>query len=442
MSDQTDELTTQIQMNLEDYSHFKDTQHLTLLSPRLSVMMISLSILTFCVFGWLVPYLFERSTIIEKRTEAELAARSLSIILSRISSTYPNTWIYHFKTLQKESLIITNNGSFVQVSSKQGFHYLITPNGIRKMRPQEPQLDHALTGTASIVSQGIQGEVTVYLITKENHDSKNLWWIALLLGGITSMMISVIPLKISQKGDEQNRILWQALTKLNQTLESKIKLRTQELDLLNVRLMSVQEEERARISRDLHDELGQTLTASRLQLTTALLLQSQSPQAQEMFAQGIKELDRGVEQVRSIAYALRPPELDELGLVIAIKRHIERRAHSANLKAIFYEIEFPVLSKELSTTVFRVVQEGLTNVIRHAQATQVTVTLSVFQTQQILIQIQDNGQGLPKDISEGVGIIGIRSRAREHTGQVYLKSDTSGTTLSVILTYQASKSTT
>lgn len=409
-----------------------EPEELTLLGPRLQVLMLSLSALIFTVIAWLVPSLYERSQLNERQAEAEVAARSLSASLGRLVGTYPESWIYHYRLVQRELLVITEMGSFVQVSNHLGARYLIGREGLRRLSPGEvPLKREGVTGVAQLkMGDRHAGELTLYLTVTQSEPLRGVWLSAALLGALTSLLISVIPLWLSRRGDQQNRALLSALRELNLTLEDKITRRTHELDLLNTRLLSVQEEERARISRDLHDELGQTLTGARLQLTTSALLTPGSREAIDLFEEGLRELDYGVEQVRSIAYALRPPELDELGLIAALERHVTRRARSAGLELSLH-IELPQLSRELSTSVFRVVQEGLTNVIRHARASRVEVSLSALNERDLKLMIQDNGVGLSSPVNEGVGLIGIRSRAREHGGEVTLLNTALGTSLQV-----------
>jgi len=391
---------------------------LTLLGPRLRGLMISLSVVIFFVIAWLVPSLYERAILKERSLEAELAARSLSGPISRLASVYPSTWLYRHRALQKEAMLITKTGSIVQVSSEEGVSYLIDQAGVSRAKLAPHLRESVAVGVAVLQGGDGVGEVTVYLSGIE-HLNEGIWLIAILLGAFTSLMISTVPLWISRKGDARNERLWLALQELNHTLEDKINQRTAELDQMNTRLVNIQEEERARISRDLHDELGQTLTAARLQLTTAQLLPHGAQEALRLYEEGLRELDQGVEQVRAIAYALRPPELDELGLEVALTRHVTRRAMSAGLTAQVI-IELPAQPIELSTTIFRVVQEGLTNVIRHAQATKVEVRVTRLEGGVICITMKDNGAGLPSPHQEGVGLLGLRSRAREHSGQVEL----------------------
>ena len=405
---------------------------LTLLGPRLRGLMISLSVMICFVIAWLVPFLYERAILNERSLEAELSARALSASISHLVSAYPSTWIYRHRELQKKAMLITGGGSSVQVVNERGVSYLIDQAGVRRAEQVTPLDEPVVVGVAVIEGAGgSRGKVTVKLLSIE-HLNEGLWLIAILLGAFTSLVISIVPLWISQQGDKRNESLWLALQALNQTLEHKISQRTAELDQINGRLMNVQEEERARISRDLHDELGQTLTAARLQLTTAQLLPQGSQEALSLYEGGLRELDQGVEQVRSIAYALRPPELDELGLEVALTRHVTRRAKSAGLTAHIV-FKLPPQPMALSTTIFRVVQEGLTNVIRHAQASCVEVKVTCDEEGVVCVAIEDNGAGLSALHQEGVGLLGLRSRVREHGGEVKLIGGEVGVTLKVTL---------
>ena len=180
-------------------------------------------------------------------------------------------------------------------------------------------------------------------------------------------------------------------------------------------LQSVREEERTRIARELHDELGQSLTAIRIGLG---VIEAQGQGMPEEWLRNLHSLkhiaDSTVESVQRIAADLRPFILDELGLPAAIDWLLEsfsthsRVAHELLLPAASLD-----LSREVSTAIFRIIQEALTNVSRHSQATRVVVELKEID-QAIILKITDDGKGIDPDADSrenSFGLIGMRERA-------------------------------
>src|SRR6185369_5684350 len=139
------------------------------------------------------------------------------------------------------------------------------------------------------------------------------------------------------------------------------------------RLVEVQESERRHIARELHDEMGQTLTVAQLNLQAAL----QAPEARTVHSQlqvSAEAVERVLEQVRDISLNLRPSMLDDLGLESALRWYLDRQTALVGLQAEFHADTFERrLDPMVETTCFRITQEALTNVIRHAQASKVNV---------------------------------------------------------------------
>ena len=174
------------------------------------------------------------------------------------------------------------------------------------------------------------------------------------------------------------------------------------------RALSAQEAERRRLARELHDEVGQTLTAVLLQLRHAADL---APQAVRTDLHQAQETTRaGLEEIRRIARRLRPGVLEELGLVSALKSLTnEIPTHSGLTARRQLQTPLPELGEQAELVLYRVAQESLTNTIRHAHAQHVALTLRSTPTGVELL-VRDDGQGL-KDAPEGAGILGMRERA-------------------------------
>jgi signal transduction histidine kinase len=228
-------------------------------------------------------------------------------------------------------------------------------------------------------------------------------------------------------------------------LESEITVRQEAQEryrALTVHLMTLQDQERRRIGRDLHDNTGQTLAAMKMTLAMLQRISSELPKVSEL----VKDLDslteNAIHEVRTASYLLHPPLLDEAGFVSAARWYVEG---FADRSAIRVQCHFPDelhrLPKECELALFRVLQESLTNVHRYAGATNVTVKLAV-ETDELRFEVNDDGCGIPPERLRqlqdsngnfGVGIAGMRERMRELGGRLEIRSDGKGTILSVSL---------
>lgn len=171
-------------------------------------------------------------------------------------------------------------------------------------------------------------------------------------------------------------------------------------------VVSAQEEERKRLSRELHDDLGQALVAHLLKLKN---LQSQTKLNNE-FEKLIEDTNHIINRMREIAQDMRPALLDTLGLVSALETHSKEFGLRTNLPVTFEADEdIPKLSDVHSITLYRTLQETLTNVIKHSDATQVWVELSVDE-ENIVLTVQDNGVGFGTTSQNGMGISNLRER--------------------------------
>lgn len=179
------------------------------------------------------------------------------------------------------------------------------------------------------------------------------------------------------------------------------------------RVVAAQEEERQRISRELHDDLGQALTTHLITLRN--LQQDLSLPGQNLFERLQSLYSQSYEifvKIRSIARDLRPPVLDALGLKVAMQTYCAEFTRRTHLPVIFeVEDSLPELPDAHNITLYRTLQEALTNVIKHAHASQVWVDLGM-DDDQVTLTIQDNGIGFveEKPASSGIGLAGLRER--------------------------------
>jgi signal transduction histidine kinase len=212
-----------------------------------------------------------------------------------------------------------------------------------------------------------------------------------------------------------------------------------DLRRLSSRLITMQDDERRRIARELHDGLGQELVAAKILLDR--LGQRNSQQSVELAAAEASEMiDRAIQQVRSISHLLHPPLLDEVGLRSALRWYLEGLTKRSGIKTSLdvQPPDFPRLAPELETAVFRIVQEALTNVFRHSQASKAWITLN-WQEDQVVATIRDDGKGIGGRIaalqpgSIGIGIAGMNQRAKEFGGELRLTNSEPGTLVEVVI---------
>jgi two-component system, NarL family, sensor histidine kinase UhpB len=188
-----------------------------------------------------------------------------------------------------------------------------------------------------------------------------------------------------------------------------------ELRALAARLQTTREEERTRIAREIHDELGQALTALKLDLAW---LGTKRPRrnaaASRLTDLSITDrIDETMEVVRRIASELRPSVLDQLGLEAAIEYLAQEAARRTGISVNLHAEEFPKLPDEVASHAFRIIQEALTNVTRHSKATRVDVTVRRVGAA-ITLGVEDNGVGFPTQSLSGLrslGLVGMRERA-------------------------------
>jgi len=205
------------------------------------------------------------------------------------------------------------------------------------------------------------------------------------------------------------------------------------LEALSRRLLSVQEEERRHIAREIHDEFGQDLTALKMDLNWIRRnLRRGQEETSARATRAIGLVDLTIDKVRKLARTLRPAALDDLGLVPALEGQVQEFKSYSGVDCVaeFFPDEIE-LDATVALTVFRVFQESLTNVARHARATQVHATLRV--TGDILkLSIRDNGRGITKrekSSPKSHGLIGVRERVRSCHGRVRISGTPRGGTV-------------
>jgi signal transduction histidine kinase len=218
-----------------------------------------------------------------------------------------------------------------------------------------------------------------------------------------------------------------------------------ELRTLSSNLIATQDDERRRIARELHDSLGQELSAAKM-MTDKIIMLNRSQESTKEALEISNLIDHSIQQVRSISYLLHPPLLDEIGLQSALQFYLEGFTKRSGIEIILETkpSSFPRLTPEMETAMFRIVQEAVTNVFRHSGARAAWVMLAKEETR-VMGTIRDNGKGIPEEIMEGrpdrigVGIGGMRQRVKEFGGELRIGSANPGTIVEVMFPIEAAE---
>ena len=225
-------------------------------------------------------------------------------------------------------------------------------------------------------------------------------------------------------------------------LELLVLQRTAALQTLSQRLLKVQDEERRRVARDLHDSTGQTLAA--LKMSVAVLEQRlrENQSTSEALSEIAALADQALQEIRTTSYLLHPPLLDEAGFTSAAQWYVDGFAKRSGIKLKFdFTTPLERLPVAIETALFRVLQESLTNVHRHSRAREVSIRFQ-HQAETVVLEIRDYGRGIPMErLNElretssetGVGLAGMRERLNELNGKLEIESDAHGTSLRAIV---------
>ena len=251
-------------------------------------------------------------------------------------------------------------------------------------------------------------------------------------------MYEVVDCAIAEREQAQ-----EGLRQSHDRLEVIVEQRTSALRQLSLRLLQAQDEERRRLARELHDSVGQCLTA--LKINIDVLRRSEFVAGvDEVLGESSALLDQALTETRTISHLLHPPLLDEAGFVSAARWYLDgfakRSGFEVNLEMPIEHVRFPS-SVELG--LFRVLQESLTNVHRHSGSSAVDVRLKL-DVEQVVLEIRDYGRGMPPHVLQrfqeagtgvGVGLVGMHERISELGGHLEISSATPGTVVTVSMPF-------
>src|SRR5947207_1097120 len=262
------------------------------------------------------------------------------------------------------------------------------------------------------------------------------------IGLITFLLVSGLFILMGEARRRDNEILQRA----HADLENRVQQRTAELNAANrslrelsARLMQLQDDERRRIARELHDSVGQTLAALGMNLS---LVRNDMERLSGIIS-AINDSENLVREmsseVRTISHLLHPPLLDEAGLCSALRWYVDGFSQRSGIQVdLKLPDDFGRLPSELETAIFRVVQESLTNIHRHSGSSVAKIQLRQI-GDEVAVQVSDKGKGIPSDKLEemsstgtpGVGIRGMRERLRQLGGALEIESAKVGTIVTV-----------
>lgn len=283
-------------------------------------------------------------------------------------------------------------------------------------------------------------------------------------GSRVTVLVNIRPLK-KERGEiagaincfvdiTRRKLAEAALHEAKTTLEARVQERTSELQArngemlvqadqlqdLSLRLMRAQDEERQRISRELHDSLGQYLAGAKMSID-ALRRTTLSAKQSDHLEAAVEALEKCLTETRTLSHLLHPPLLDEIGFSSAAKWYIDGFSERSGVRTNVNIADAPErLPVALELALFRILQESLVNVHRHAHSQSVDVQLE-FKAQHVILEIRDRGQGMPPELlasfkskdrlGGGVGLRSMSGRIRELGGSFEIESDKSGTLIRV-----------
>jgi two-component system NarL family sensor kinase len=311
--------------------------------------------------------------------------------------------------------IVFANSALARILGAHDAASLIGRNALDFVQPVEHEL------TRHRIEQLVSGQPTPWVVTQAIR----------LDGSAVQVERTGIPLR---KG---NKLFAQEFVRdLTERKEAE-----RAIQQLSVRLMRSQDEERRRIARQLHDTIAQNLTAIRLNLAR---INGSPAAAVAEFAEPLTEsmslADEVISEIRTLSYLLHPPLIDEVGLSGSLRWYAQGFEARSGIKVSLDIAEDLRLPRDIETTVFRIVQEALTNIQRHSGSSVARISI-VGQPSGIRLTVRDEGRGIAARLradpealfASGVGIAGIRERARELGGDVQIESTDRGTT--VIVTF-------
>jgi signal transduction histidine kinase len=221
--------------------------------------------------------------------------------------------------------------------------------------------------------------------------------------------------------------------------EKRVRANADSYRLMSARILELQDSERRRIARELHDSVGQFLAGLKINLNQ--LETANGSEAPKLISETIVLTDYAIQEVRTISHLLHPPLLEELGFLSAARWYVDEYGKRSQVK-VSLSIDEPIerLPRDVEIALFRVLQETLTNVYRHAAARAVAVRI-MCRNGNVHLSVSDDGKGIPEDVlakfrggaAPGIGLAGMRERLAEFGGQINVESSSAGSVIEAII---------
>jgi signal transduction histidine kinase len=226
---------------------------------------------------------------------------------------------------------------------------------------------------------------------------------------------------------------------LTKKIERQARENAESYRLMSARILELQDSERRKIARELHDSVGQYLAGLKIKLHQIEALVPCDQQAAIREAAGLTEC--AIQEVRTISHLLHPPLLEELGFLSAARWYVDEYGKRSQIR-VSLTVDEPVerLPKEIEIALFRVLQESLTNVYRHAAAKSVDVRI-VCRSGCVLLSVRDDGKGIPEEVlakfragaAPGIGLAGMRERMAEFKGILRVEASNRGSVVEAVI---------
>jgi signal transduction histidine kinase len=277
-----------------------------------------------------------------------------------------------------------------------------------------------VAGQTDAVLQEMLNEEHKLLSSRSTHAENVFWWTVIIL--LSALLVALSLFAVNYR-------------LLNNELDARLRAE-ESLRTLSGRLLRLQDDERRKFARELHDSLGQYLAGLKMLLPR---IGQETPDS--TLAQCLEIVDKSISETRTISHLLHPPMLDEAGLKSAVNWYVEGFARRSGVKA---SVDLPAdvgrLPSSVELAIFRVIQEALTNIHRHANASRAEIKLT-RSNREIKLSIRDSGRGISPNALElfhndslsGIGLAGMRERIRELGGRLEIESGPGGTLIRAAL---------
>jgi signal transduction histidine kinase len=357
--------------------------------------------------------------------QAEIYAGNVAHRLREAIFQQPDLWRYNADKILQTTMVYSRQKDIasIEIHDCEGNTVLSSNTagigtGSRK-GPRRSVAVEALGALAAVVT--VQLDVSSHYFAV-----KLISAISLLLGLGMGLLIYFYPTRVvrrqSRELSQANRELGSArdeLAAINRDLERRVQESVGNVRALSARVVQIQEEERARIARDLHDGIGQAITGLQMELELA---QSRPDQAEKYLARSIETCAETLGELRRVVQEIRPPELDAGDVSEPLRAYAELFEKRTGLATYFQANTAVECSRDAALCLLRVLQEALTNVKRHANASEVAIRLSSSEDQ-VVMEVTDDGSGFsPTTTVRGHGLRGMRERCEFAGGSLEVES--------------------